>query len=187
MGVKINVGYCQKVGLPNYGSEGAHCNLEIEVDSALFNDAVAFQNRMQEFYAACRSAVESQLQQDRNVSQTPEKQAHSQSSDATARNTSSHSVRRDGVPQTAHAVQLTLYSLLLQGNGYEKVETEIRQLVKTKRPKICSHHFATRNKRQTDRFFALCREYLDSLDRGVFNYRPCWSCSMCDYRHLCDG
>lgn len=46
--------------------------------------------------------------------------------------------------EQAHAVQLTLYSLLL-----------------------------------------LCREYLDSLDRNTFNYRPCWSCSMCDYRDLC--
>lgn len=88
--------------------------------------------------------------------------------------------------EQAHAVQLTLYSVLLQGNGYEHVETEIRQLVKTKTPKICTHRFGERNERQLDRFFALCREYLDSLDRGTFNYRPCWSCSMCDYRHLCE-
>ena len=48
MGVKINVGYCQKIGLPNYGSEGAHCNLELEVDSGLLNNMEAFQRRVQE-------------------------------------------------------------------------------------------------------------------------------------------
>ena len=62
MGVKINVGYCQKIGLPNYGSEGAHCNLELEVDSSLLNTPGAFQERVQEIYAACRQAVHSQLQ-----------------------------------------------------------------------------------------------------------------------------
>ena len=91
------------------------------------------------------------------------------------------------VTDQAHAVQLTLYSLLLQGNGYEHVETEIRQLIKTRTPKICVHRFGERNEQQTRQFFDLCREYLDALDRGVFNYRPCWSCGMCDYRHLCAG
>ena len=61
MGVKINVGYCQKIGLPNYGSEGAHCNLEVEVDSILLNDPQAFQDRVREIYASCRTAVASQL------------------------------------------------------------------------------------------------------------------------------
>ena len=91
------------------------------------------------------------------------------------------------VTDQAHAVQLTLYSLLLQGNGHEHVETEIRQIVKTKTPKICVHRFGERTDQQTRQFFDLCREYLDSLDRGVFNYRPCWSCCMCDYRQLCSG
>ena len=91
------------------------------------------------------------------------------------------------VTDQAHAVRLTLYSLLLQGNGHDHVETEIRQLVKTKTPKICVHRFGERSDQQTQQFIDLCREYLDSLDRGVFNYRPCWSCSMCDYRHLCAG
>ena len=87
--------------------------------------------------------------------------------------------------EQSHAVQLTLYSLLLQGNGYQKIETEIRQLVKTKTPKICTHRFGERNGSQIRQFFGLCREYLDSLDQEKFTYRPGWSCNMCDYRAFC--
>jgi len=83
------------------------------------------------------------------------------------------------------SVQLTLYSLLMQDSGYDHVETEIRQLVKTKTPKIRSYHFGERTEGHIRQFFDLCREYLDHLDRGVFNPRPCWSCNLCDYRGLC--
>jgi len=83
------------------------------------------------------------------------------------------------------SVQLTLYSLLMQGNGYDQVETEIRQLVKTKTPKICAYRFGQRTEGHIRQFFDLCREYLVALDHGVFNPRPCWSCNLCDYRGLC--
>ena len=87
--------------------------------------------------------------------------------------------------EQSHAVQLTLYSLLMQGNGYDHVETEIRQLVKTKTPKIRAYRFGQRTEDHIRQFFDLCREYLDTVDRGVFNPRPCWSCNLCDYRGLC--
>ena len=103
MGVKINVGYCQKVGLPNYGSEGAHCNLEIEVDSSLLNNTDAFQRRVQEIYAACRVAVESQLCQSNNVSRTPANQEPQQSHEPASRDTQSHSTRRNGTAQASTA------------------------------------------------------------------------------------
>ncbi len=89
------------------------------------------------------------------------------------------------VCEQSHSVQLTLYTFLLEGNGYVDPETEIRQLVKTKTPKICSHRFGVRTDRERQRFFELVREYLDCLDRGNFNYRPGWTCSMCDFRGLC--
>ena len=89
------------------------------------------------------------------------------------------------VCEQSHAIQLTLYSLLLQGNGYKQVETEIRQLVKTKTPKICVHRFGKRSDLQIRQFFSLCHEYLDCLDQSKFNYRPGWSCGLCDYRGFC--
>ncbi len=87
--------------------------------------------------------------------------------------------------EQAHSIQLTLYSLLLESNGYANVETEIRQLVKTKTPKVCSYRFGERGDRQRRQFFDLCREYLDSIHDGMYNYRPGWTCSMCDYRCVC--
>ena len=72
MGVKIYVGYCQKIGLPNYGSEGAHCDLEIEVDASVFNDPEMFLQRMREVYATCRNAVEMELEHRRQDAKCPE-------------------------------------------------------------------------------------------------------------------
>jgi hypothetical protein len=34
------------------------------------------------------------------------------------------------------------------------------------------------------RLFAVVHEYLDALDRGRFNFRPGWGCSMCDFREV---
>ncbi len=61
MGAKINVAYSKKLGLPNYGSEGAHCELEIEMDSSVFGNPQDFQNRVREIYRKCRDAVENEL------------------------------------------------------------------------------------------------------------------------------
>lgn len=183
MGVKINVGYCQKVGLPNYGSEGAHCNLEVEVDSMLFNDADAFHRRMQEFYASCRSAVESQLQRDCDVSRTPEKQEYSQSHDVPA---ASHPARRDDVPKTStaspkqskYAEQLAAQ---VKGFGVQRLDNlcvrmyrkPFRSLIPTGKPQggEFSHKFLTKFKRAT------CRHHCKQRDSTT--------CSKYDYRHLC--
>ena len=35
MPMKLNVGVSRKIGLPDYGSVGASCNLELELDSSL--------------------------------------------------------------------------------------------------------------------------------------------------------
>ena len=47
MPLKLNVGTCKKIGQPHYGSLGASCNVEIELDqSLLFDDLDAFQERV---------------------------------------------------------------------------------------------------------------------------------------------
>ena len=47
MPLKLNVGTCKKIGQPHYGSLGASCYVEIELDQSLiFDDVDAFQQRV---------------------------------------------------------------------------------------------------------------------------------------------
>ena len=86
MGVKIHVGYCQKIGLPNYGSEGAHCDLEIEVDTTVFSNPEMLRQRLHEVYATCRNAVEMELEHRRQDAKCPESEVnHNETSGKTYR------------------------------------------------------------------------------------------------------
>ena len=85
-----------------------------------------------------------------------------------------------------HELQLTAYAYLVRAfYGYDESALEVRQLVKTKTPKIVTHKFPPRSDEHIDLFFNIVREYLDALDRGVFNYRPSWNCGMCEHSGLC--
>ena len=62
MPVRINVGVAKKVGQPNFGSAGATCNVEFELDGGFDNGSSdRFQDAVRRAYAACREAVESEL------------------------------------------------------------------------------------------------------------------------------
>jgi hypothetical protein len=60
--LKLNVGVSRKVGLPDYGSVGASCNLEVELDAGLIDrDLDAFQARVRGVYVAAHQAVHDEL------------------------------------------------------------------------------------------------------------------------------
>lgn len=59
--LKLNVGTNRKVGLPDYGSAGASCNLEVELDTGLFHDLDGLQQVVRRAYAACNQAVQDEL------------------------------------------------------------------------------------------------------------------------------
>jgi hypothetical protein len=59
--LKLNVGTNRKVGQPDFGSAGASCNLELELDTALFQDLEGLQQVVRRAYAACNQAVQDEL------------------------------------------------------------------------------------------------------------------------------
>jgi hypothetical protein len=62
MSMKLNVGVSRKVGLPNYGSVGATCNVEVELDGSLLKgDLEAFHAQVRQAYGAAGQAVQDEL------------------------------------------------------------------------------------------------------------------------------
>ena len=62
MSLKLNVGVSKKVGLPDYGSAGASCNLEMEVDAHLLEtDLDGFHQQVRTVYVAAQQAVHDEL------------------------------------------------------------------------------------------------------------------------------
>ncbi len=62
MPLLLNVGVSRKVGLPDYGSIGASCNVQVEVDAALLDrDLDAFHSRVRDAYVAAHQAVHDEL------------------------------------------------------------------------------------------------------------------------------
>lgn len=62
MPLKLNVGLSKKIGQPDYGSLGASCHIEVELDHALvFEDLDRFQERVSNVFDACRQAVTEEL------------------------------------------------------------------------------------------------------------------------------
>jgi hypothetical protein len=62
MPMKLNVGVSRKIGLPDYGSVGASCNLELELDAGLLErDLEGFHSQIRTAYVAAHQAVHDEL------------------------------------------------------------------------------------------------------------------------------
>lgn len=73
MPVKVNIGLSKKVGLPDYGSAGASCQVEFELDGGYDNGSSEhFQDSVRRAYLACRQAVEREISANHQSSQTVE-------------------------------------------------------------------------------------------------------------------
>ncbi len=77
MPMKLNLGLARKVGLPEYSSICASCNVEVELNgSMVFDDLEGFHRHVRQAYIACQQAVTDELarQQQREVSAGPSAQ-----------------------------------------------------------------------------------------------------------------
>ena len=62
MPMTVNVGYSEKLGRPDYGSIGASCHIECELDGRLaFEDPEQFAAKVRELYGSCARAVHEEL------------------------------------------------------------------------------------------------------------------------------
>ena len=62
MPLKLNVGYSKKIGQPDYGSLGASCNIEVELDQSLvFQDLDGLHEKVKLVFVACKQAVHDEL------------------------------------------------------------------------------------------------------------------------------
>jgi hypothetical protein len=62
MPTKLSIGFSKKIGTPHYGSLGASCSVEVEIDNGcLQGNADMFRRAAQTAFQNCRDAVEDQL------------------------------------------------------------------------------------------------------------------------------
>jgi hypothetical protein len=74
MPLKVNVGISKKLGLPDYGSLGASCNVEVDLDGfslPVASDQTAFQDQVRRAFAACAQAVNDELARQRQHENAP--------------------------------------------------------------------------------------------------------------------
>ena len=64
MAVTVSAGLQKKVGQPDYGSLGASCHVEFEIDRSMLDQNLdGFHQKVADAFAACRQAVNDQLAQ----------------------------------------------------------------------------------------------------------------------------
>ncbi len=101
MPIKLNVGLSRKIGQPNYGSLGACCNVDIELDAqTLRDDPQQLHRRVQEAFAICRQAVEQEL------SRTPDNPVPQPTPEPTTPPRSNHNGNGASSPRAATESQI---------------------------------------------------------------------------------
>jgi len=61
MPMKLNIGWQKKVGQPDFGSLGASCHLEVEVESSLVREPDQLRERIKYLFDQAKQAVEEEL------------------------------------------------------------------------------------------------------------------------------
>jgi hypothetical protein len=62
MALKLSIGFQKKIGLADYGSLGANCHVEFEIDPSLLQTNIeGFHEKARHAFVACQQAVNDQL------------------------------------------------------------------------------------------------------------------------------
>ena len=107
MPLKLNVGFSKKIGQPDYGSIGASCNIEVELDQhLLFHDLDGLHAKVKSAFVACKQAVQDELHRNED-SQTgqPQNGSSQHNGNGHAGNGSNHQRRTSGRRATASQVR----------------------------------------------------------------------------------
>ena len=116
MALTLSVNVSKKAGLPDYGSVGACCGIEMELDAGLVDrDLDAFHGQVQRAYAACSRAVTDEL-----ARQTAPNPRDEQAVTKPSHNGNGSNGHRATDKQLDYAQQL---SRQIQGLGVRKLET----------------------------------------------------------------
>jgi hypothetical protein len=102
MAIKINVGVNKKIGLPDYGSAGSHCNIEIEADNSILDNAEQFLQRVKDAYEVARQSVELEL-------------SHHRTGNATIAESTQQNEYRNGDTRVASSKQQNFIASLVKG------------------------------------------------------------------------
>ncbi|MCA9124936.1 MAG: hypothetical protein H6822_24515 [Planctomycetaceae bacterium] len=126
MPLKLNVGVNKKVGLPDYGSLGTSCHVEVEVESGLiFDDLDAFHQKVRQAYVACAQAVNDELARQQGASVRPASQPQAGTTGSNAA-TNGNGHRNGSNGGTASQKQLNYANQLagqIQGLGVRRLES----------------------------------------------------------------
>jgi hypothetical protein len=84
--------------------------------------------------------------------------------------------------EITHEIQLGCYSnLFRQTSPLPEEALEIRNLVKTKTPRVENHRYGPRSPAHYLRLFTVLRDYLDALEAGTYHIRPSHLCAACEF------
>ncbi len=128
MPLTLNVGVSKKIGQPDYGSLGASCNVEVELDAGLLSgDQEQFQQRVRQAYAACSQAVNDELARHQHgptqVNSTTNGRGNGRAGNTSGANANgsignSRSARRDG-PRPATVSQVRALNAIAERQQFD--------------------------------------------------------------------
>jgi hypothetical protein len=135
MPLKLTVGLSKKLGLHDYGSVGASCQLELELDQSLLADDLdRFHQQVHDAYTACRQAVQDELARHSKGGKPIEHAACSQDATSESPSAGQDEPRRSDNGNGHYAAsekQLTYINQLarqIKGLGVRRLETLAQEM-----------------------------------------------------------